>query len=72
MNHVDFLRIGKKRFWIVKQRRWRRVVAKSKSDLMKRLRADRKAKGLCSQCGQPLPKKDATNCVDSIKGEKHE
>lgn len=48
------------------------MVAKSKSDLMKRLRADRKAKGLCSQCGQPLPKKDATNCVDSIKGEKHE
>lgn len=32
------------------------MVAKSKAELMKRLRAERKAKGLCPCCGQPLPK----------------
>jgi DNA repair exonuclease SbcCD ATPase subunit len=32
------------------------MVAKSKSVMMKRLRAQRKAAGSCPYCGQPIPK----------------
>ena len=33
------------------------MVAKTKAELMKRLRDERKAAGLCPYCGQTMPKK---------------